>query len=459
LFELLHNESGSSTDLAHTGFYGPVSEGTNGAQQHSGSVGSADNSAGGPPVVATQLQPPLSQAPPVKAPTPTAAAPANNSSSNTASAAAAVPAASTAAQTAAPGPAAAMGSVGAAPSLVGGQVGGSTSGAVSANNNVSSMSGQIPNSSPLVDSKDKSFAKLSHHMSEMKKELEIFAKQRRENTLEMQRLREKCQQLEDRVSIEHTRCVTLEERLEKSQSRQKLMAAQVESLQQYILSNGLQLPPAGSAASTVPPSSAPPAMQSHAPPAVPPPPPAAAAGFAPTVVQIADGHPPPAAQAPSQGGSVSTLLGSLPSGATGTSGFIPVSIVPSVKGAHSDSPMQPILGPPGVVAVSPQLGLGGTIFTGAPGGESAARPVIRPPLPVAMIGTAVNPLTQAVPSAAPNGNGGASHVWSQVNDPLLHSTAVSSGSTGIAASNYGSSNPGQGVSGGGYFPSSSRQNK
>lgn len=44
-------------------------------------------------------------------------------------------------------------------------------------------------------------AKLSHYLLEMKKELEVAQKQRREKQLETQRLREKCQQLEDQLKV------------------------------------------------------------------------------------------------------------------------------------------------------------------------------------------------------------------------------------------------------------------
>jgi hypothetical protein len=49
--------------------------------------------------------------------------------------------------------------------------------------------------------KDNSMAKLSHYLLEMKKELEVAQKQRREKQLETQRLREKCQQLEDQLKV------------------------------------------------------------------------------------------------------------------------------------------------------------------------------------------------------------------------------------------------------------------
>ncbi len=97
-------------------------------------------------------------------------------------------------------------------------------------------------SSPSVNLQivgDKSFAKLSHHMTEMKKELEVCTKNRRDSNIEVQRLREKCQQLEDRVALEKSKCATLEERLEKSQLRQRNMLIQIESLQHTLSELGI----------------------------------------------------------------------------------------------------------------------------------------------------------------------------------------------------------------------------
>ena len=84
--------------------------------------------------------------------------------------------------------------------------------------------------------KDKSstFGKLFHYMNEMKKELEIAQKQRREGQLETQRLREKCQQLDDRLAMEHSKGVGLEDRLERAKGTQRLLRAQVEAQAEQI---------------------------------------------------------------------------------------------------------------------------------------------------------------------------------------------------------------------------------
>lgn len=83
-----------------------------------------------------------------------------------------------------------------------------------------------------VTNGDKSMAKLAHHASEIKKEIENAAKTRRDSNIEIQRLREKCHALEEKVSAERIKVASLEERLEKSQLRQRNMAVQIETLQQ-----------------------------------------------------------------------------------------------------------------------------------------------------------------------------------------------------------------------------------
>lgn len=77
--------------------------------------------------------------------------------------------------------------------------------------------------------KDKSFVKISNHMNEMKRELETLQKQKRDSSLESQRLREKCQQLEDRLASEQSRNSALEEKLEKAKEVQKSLLAQINS--------------------------------------------------------------------------------------------------------------------------------------------------------------------------------------------------------------------------------------
>lgn len=87
---------------------------------------------------------------------------------------------------------------------------------------------QAASTAQFVSEKDKSFTKLLYHLSETKKEVETLQKQRKEWSLESQRLREKCQQLEDRISTETSRCAGLEDRLEKSKAVQRSMQTQLD---------------------------------------------------------------------------------------------------------------------------------------------------------------------------------------------------------------------------------------
>ena len=92
--------------------------------------------------------------------------------------------------------------------------------------------GSSSNSSLFAGSnaeKDKAsaFGKLFHYMNEMKKELEVAQKQRREGQLETQRLREKCQQLDDRLAMEHSKSAGLEDRLERAKVTQRTLRSQV----------------------------------------------------------------------------------------------------------------------------------------------------------------------------------------------------------------------------------------
>ena len=75
--------------------------------------------------------------------------------------------------------------------------------------------------------KTSAFGKLFHYMNEMKKELEVAQKQRREGQLETQRLREKCQQLDDRLAMEHSKSAGLEDRLERAKATQRTLRSQV----------------------------------------------------------------------------------------------------------------------------------------------------------------------------------------------------------------------------------------
>jgi len=77
--------------------------------------------------------------------------------------------------------------------------------------------------------KEKSFAKMAHYLGELKRELDAAQKQRRDATLETQALRDKCQQLEDRLSVEQARAQGLEERLERARVNQRLLQTQVDA--------------------------------------------------------------------------------------------------------------------------------------------------------------------------------------------------------------------------------------
>ena len=70
--------------------------------------------------------------------------------------------------------------------------------------NLSILTGTTTTSTP-VDKDKGTFGKLFHYLNEMKKELELAQKQRREGQLENQRLREKCQQLDDRLATEQAK--------------------------------------------------------------------------------------------------------------------------------------------------------------------------------------------------------------------------------------------------------------
>ena len=57
--------------------------------------------------------------------------------------------------------------------------------------------------------------------------LQTAQKQRREGQLETQRLREKCQQLDDRLAGEQSRAAGLEDRLERAKGTQRSLRSQV----------------------------------------------------------------------------------------------------------------------------------------------------------------------------------------------------------------------------------------
>mmetsp|Transcript_23465 Transcript_23465/g.21338 ORF Transcript_23465/g.21338 Transcript_23465/m.21338 type:complete len:352 (-) Transcript_23465:80-1135(-) len=101
---------------------------------------------------------------------------------------------------------------------------------ITQNNNSISMS-----NAPVVErEKEKSFHRIYNHLSEMKKEVEALQKQKKDWQLESQRLRERCQQLEERLTSETIRCTSLEERLEKSKVTQKTMKALIDQQQSTI---------------------------------------------------------------------------------------------------------------------------------------------------------------------------------------------------------------------------------
>ena len=77
--------------------------------------------------------------------------------------------------------------------------------------------------------KEKSFAKMAHYLGELKRELDAAQKQRRDANLETQALRDKCQQLEDRLSVEQARAQGLEERLERARGNQRLLQTQIDT--------------------------------------------------------------------------------------------------------------------------------------------------------------------------------------------------------------------------------------
>ena len=77
--------------------------------------------------------------------------------------------------------------------------------------------------------KEKSSGKMSHYLNEMRKELDAVTKQRKEMVLEMQQLREKCNRLEDQLSVEQSKVATIEERLARSKASKKALLMQIET--------------------------------------------------------------------------------------------------------------------------------------------------------------------------------------------------------------------------------------
>ena len=130
-----------------------------------------------------------------------------------------------------PGPGQGSSSSGLVSGLVSSQGQGDSRGQQGHFQSVSVSSGMSSTSLIANNEKDKSsaFGKLFHYMNEMKKELESAQKQRREGQLETQRLREKCQQLDDRLEMEQSRSAGLEDRLDRGKSAQRTLRLQVEA--------------------------------------------------------------------------------------------------------------------------------------------------------------------------------------------------------------------------------------
>ena len=88
----------------------------------------------------------------------------------------------------------------------------STSGSTTTNSTSGSTSGSSSTTNtPRESTKGHSLGKLSHYLNEMKQELDVATRQRRESNLETQRLREKCVHLEDRLAAASSKNTLLEE--------------------------------------------------------------------------------------------------------------------------------------------------------------------------------------------------------------------------------------------------------
>jgi len=85
-----------------------------------------------------------------------------------------------------------------------------------------------------VNDKDKSFPKLYHLLNEFTKELKNPEKRLRDSQIEVQRLREKCQQLEDHLILEQTKTAALEEQLGKVQLKNKALQSKLESAEALV---------------------------------------------------------------------------------------------------------------------------------------------------------------------------------------------------------------------------------
>ena len=91
------------------------------------------------------------------------------------------------------------------------------------------------NSSSSTAEKEKiGLGRLTHYLNEMKKELEVAQKQRKDTQLETQRLREKCQQLEDKLSMEQTKGAAQDDKVAKLKDQSKAQRVLIEQLQQQL---------------------------------------------------------------------------------------------------------------------------------------------------------------------------------------------------------------------------------
>ena len=97
-----------------------------------------------------------------------------------------------------------------------------------------SSSGPASSSSSSSSSSTSSgggYGKLFHYINEMKKELELSQSKNGESRLEMQRLRERNQQLADQLSLEQNRNATLEERLERARRDEDKLRRRIAKLE------------------------------------------------------------------------------------------------------------------------------------------------------------------------------------------------------------------------------------
>ena len=108
----------------------------------------------------------------------------------------------------------------------------------------SSTSSSVPPigaSSLSTDEKDVHFNKLSHYLAEMKRELDLAQKQRKDKALESQRLREKCQQLEERLRSEQRKISRLEEQAATYTTTTDTLHMQIASLNETVSKQNMEL--------------------------------------------------------------------------------------------------------------------------------------------------------------------------------------------------------------------------